>query len=299
MTDSGDVTHFRVGSGPFGWGVQMALGNSFEFESPATRQDSASALLEARREVRVGVKHPVEVYCASFDLPLSAQVRDISAGGMCIATPSPIPVEKLGGVGLQLAGGSLRLDAAGVWQTRISMDESVLTGLSFIRPEPFLLLSLREWVDACVRDVGAFLSEVLRCEKIGFEDCMLLAQSTRVRVIPRGRYLYRRGESPAERDDSIFFLREGSVELSIPKPQGPPHVTAHLGPFSLLGGLGCVTSMPHFEDAQALEDTTVLEISRSAFAYLRIAQPLLAHWLSQMVMVGQLQRVDGLVTRLS
>ena len=60
-----------------------------------------------------------------------------------------------------------------------------------------------------------------------------------------------------------------------------------------------MASMPHFEDARALEDTTVLEIARPAFAYLRIAQPLLAHWLSQVVMVGQLQRVDGLVTRLS
>ncbi|MEE3326822.1 MAG: cyclic nucleotide-binding domain-containing protein [Myxococcota bacterium] len=277
----------------------MALGNSFEAEGAEVATDTASALLEARREVRVGAQHPVEVYCSSFDLPLAAQVRDISAGGMCIATPSPIPVEKLAGVGLQLPGGNLRINAAGVWQTRMSMDESVLTGLTFIRPEPFLLLSLREWVDACVRDVGGFLSEVLRSEKIGFEDCMLLAQSTRVRVIPRGRCLYQRGESPADRDDSIFFVREGLVELSIPRQQGSPHVTAQLGPFSLLGGLGCVASMPHFEDAQALEDTTVLEISRPAFAYLRIAQPLLAHWLSQVVMVGQLQRVDGLVARLS
>ncbi|MAI26675.1 MAG: hypothetical protein CMN75_11630 [Spirochaeta sp.] len=277
----------------------MALGNSFETQAPVASTDTASALLEGRREVRVGVQHPVEIYCSSFDLPLAAQVRDVSAGGMCIATPSPIPVEKLAGVGLQVAGGSLRLNAVGVWQTRISMDESVLTGLEFIRPEPFLLLSLREWVDASVRDVGAFLYEVLRSEKIGFEDCMLLAQSTRVRVIPRGRYLYKRGESPLDQDDSIFFLREGQVELGIPKPHGSPHITAELGPFSLLGGLGCVASMPHFEDARALEDTTVLEIARPAFAYLRIAQPLLAHWLSQVVMVGQLQRVDGLVTRLS
>ena len=277
----------------------MALGNSFQAQAPAASTDTASALLEGRREVRVGVQHPVEIDCSSFDLPLAAQVRDVSAGGMCIATPSPIPVEKLAGVGLQVAGGSLRLNAVGVWQTRISMDESVLTGLEFIRPEPFLLMSLREWVDASVRDVGAFLYEVLRSEKIGFEDCMLLAQSTRVRVIPRGRYLYKRGESPLDQDDSIFFLREGKVELGIPKPHGSPHITAELGPFSLLGGLGCVASMPHFEDARALEDTTVLEIARPAFAYLRIAQPLLAHWLSQVVMVGQLQRVDGLVTRLS
>lgn len=277
----------------------MALGSSFESQPPVASADTASALLEGRREVRVGVQHPAEIYCSSFDLPLAAQVRDVSAGGICVATPSPIPVEKLAGVGLQLAGGSLRINAVGVWQTRISMDESVLTGLQFIRPEPFLLLSLREWVDASVREVGAFLYEVLRSEKIGFEDCMLLAQSTRVRVIPRGRYLYKRGESPLDRDDSVFFLREGKVELSIPKSQGSPHITAELGPFSLLGGLGCVASMPHFEDARALEDTTVLEISRSAFAYLRIAQPLLAHWLSQVVMMGQLQRVDGLVARLS
>ncbi len=92
----------------------MALGNSFEAEGAEVATDTASALLEARREVRVGAQHPVEVYCSSFDLPLAAQVRDISAGGMCIATPSPIPVEKLAGVGLQLPGGNLRINAAGV-----------------------------------------------------------------------------------------------------------------------------------------------------------------------------------------
>lgn len=277
----------------------MALGNSFEVEREEVFSDTATALLESRREVRVGVQHPVEVYSSSFDLPLAAEVRDISAGGMCIATPSPIPVEKLAGVGLNLPGGSLRLNGIGVWQTRMSMDESVLTGLKFIRPEPRQLLSLREWVDACGRDVGALLSEVLKGEKIGFEDCILLAQSTRVRVIPRGRYLYQRGEVPADRDDSIFFIRRGSVELTIPKRHGSPDVTAQLGPLSLLGGLGCVASMPHFEDARAMEETIVLEISRASFAYLRIAQPLLAHWLSQVVMVGQLQRVDRLVARLA
>ena len=277
----------------------MALANSFELEHESISNDTATALLESRREVRVGVQYPVEVYSSSFDLPLAAQVRDISAGGMCIATPSPIPVEKIAGVGIDLPGGALRMNGVGVWQTRMSMDESVLTGLKFIRPEAHQLLSLREWVDACGREVGAFLSEVLKSAKIGFEDCILLAQSTRVRVIPRGRYLYRRGETPVDRDDSIFFIQRGRVELTLPKRHGPADVTAQLGPFSLLGGLGCVASMSHFEDAQAIDDTTVFEISRAAFAYLRISQPLLAHWLSQVVMVGQLQRVDRLVSRLA
>lgn len=275
----------------------MSLGRAFESEELPSFADSATAVLESRREARVGVLYPVEVYSPTLELPLIAQVRDASLGGLCIATASPISLETLVGVGLDLPGARLRLDAAGVWQSRMSMDEAVLTGVKFLRPDVQALEALRQWSDAAVREVGLFLAETLRGSGVAMEDAMRLAQSTRIRQVPRGRHLYRRGEDQAEQDDAIFFIREGSVELSLQRRSGPPQVTAQLGPHSMLGGLGCVASMPHFEDARTVEDTSVLEISREAFNYLRIAQPLLAHGLSQVVMASHLRRADQLVAR--
>ena len=277
----------------------MSLGRAFENEDLYSCADSATAVLESRQEVRVAVLHPVEVYSPTFELPLIAQVRDASTAGLCIATPSPVSLENLAGVGLHLPGARLRLDVAGVWQTQMSMDEAVLTGVKFLRPDPQALSALREWSEACVREVGSFLQQSLSGAGITVEDSLRLAQSTRVRLVPRGRYLYRRGQEQPEHDDAIFFIRQGSVELSLPGRSGPPNVTAQLGPNSMLGGLGCVASMPHFEDAQTTEDTSVLEVSKGAFNYLRIAQPLLAHWLSQVVMSSHLRRVDGFVARVA
>ena len=67
----------------------------------------------------------------------------------------------------------------------------------------------------------------------------------------------------------------------------------------VLGGLDSVVGMLPLESAQANEETTLLEISKSAFAYLRVAKPLLAHWLGQVVLGGQLRRIDGIVSRLA
>ena len=277
----------------------MALGRSFEATNEQSLNETAAALLGARRDSRVGILHPVRVMSPSFDIPLSGQIRDISMGGLCIATPSPIPLENISGVEIHFPEGIVRLNVIGVWQTRMSIDQSVLTGLKFLQPDQRTLQVIRSRLDSSIREVGDFLSNVFRTSQIGIEDAISLAQSTRIRVVSRGQYLYRRGEVPASLDDAIFFIREGSVELSLPKRSGPANVTARLGPFSMLGGLGSIASVPHFEDAQTLEDTMVLEISTASFAYLRIAQPLLAQSLSQLVMMGQLQRVDRLVARMS
>jgi CRP-like cAMP-binding protein len=139
----------------------------------------------------------------------------------------------------------------------------------------------------------------LREQGASLDDAMSLAQMTRVRVVPRGRFIYQRHEPQMSGDDSIFIVRQGSVEMTVPIRPGQEVRVGKIGPGSVLGGLDAVVGMLPLESAQANEETSLLEVSKSAFAYLRVARPLLAHWLGQVVLGGHLRRVDGIISRLA
>ncbi len=277
----------------------MAIGRSDSPESQIDAAVAAAAVLESRESPRVAADFPVELRGPAFDSPLPAQVRDISTGGICFATASRVALDSLRSVTLSLPQGSTRFDVEGKWQTTEGMDDSVLTGAVFVGLLPAEVASLWDLVDKTSREIGSFLYESLREEGASLDDAMGIAQTTRMRVIPRGRFIYQRHEAPAQGDDSIFIVRSGSVELTLPIRSGREVRVGKIGPGSFFGGLGSVSSMLPLESAQASEETSLLEVSKSAFSYLRVAKPLLAHWVGQVVLSGLLKRLDGVVSRLA
>ena len=277
----------------------MAIGRSDSPESQIDAAVAAAAVLESRESPRVAADFHVELRGPAFDSPLPAQVRDISTGGICFATASRVALDSLRSVTLSLPQGSTRFDVEGKWQTTEGMDDSVLTGAVFVGLLPAEVASLWDLVDKTSREIGSFLYESLREEGASLDDAMGIAQTTRMRVIPRGRFIYQRHEAPAQGDDSIFIVRSGSVELTLPIRSGREVRVGKIGPGSFFGGLGSVSSMLPLESAQASEETSLLEVSKSAFSYLRVAKPLLAHWVGQVVLSGLLKRLDGVVSRLA
>jgi hypothetical protein len=277
----------------------MAIGRSGSPESQIDAATAAAAILESRESPRVGADFPVELHSPAFDSPLPAQVRDISTGGICFATASRVALDSLRSVTLSLPQGSTRFDVEGKWQTTEGMENSVLTGAVFVGLLPAEVASLWDVVDRASREIGSFLYESLREEGASLDDAMSIAQTTRMRVVPRGRFIYQRHEPPAPGDDSIFIVRTGSVELTLPIRSGREVRIGKIGPGSFFGGLGSVSGMLPLESAQANEETSLLEVSKSAFSYLRVAKPLLAHWLGQVVLSNLLRRVDGVISRLA
>ena len=270
--------------------------------SPDSMTDAASAaeaVLELRESPRVAAAFPVELHGGGFKAGLPAQVRDISTSGICFATASRIALDSLRSVTLNLPQGPTRLDVEGKWQTTEGIDDSVLTGAVFVGLLPAQVASLWDLVDRASREIGTFLYEGLREEGASLEDAMSIAQTTRMRRVPRGRVIYQRHEAPGLGDDSIFIVRSGSVELSVPVRPGREIRVGKIGPGSFFGGLGSVSGMLPLESAQASEETSLLEVSKSAYAYLRVSKPLMAHRLGQMVLAGVLKRVDGVVSRLA
>jgi hypothetical protein len=260
---------------------------------------AATAVLELREAPRVGTDFPVEIHSPGFDAPLPARARDISTGGLCFATPSRLALDSLRSVTLNLPQGRTRFDIEAKWQTTEGLDDAVLTGAVFVGLLPAEVATLWDVVDRKSREIGNFLYEALREDGATLDDAMSMAQTTRTRVVPRGRFIYQRHEAQEPGDDSIFIVHQGSVELTLPVRAGREVRLSKVGPGSILGGLGCVTGMLPLESAQTHEETVLLEVSKSAFSYLRVAKPLLAHWLGQVIMGGYLRRMDGVLSRLA
>jgi len=261
--------------------------------------EAASHILESREAPRVGADFPVELHSPGFDAPLPARARDISTGGICFATASQVALDSLRSVTLTLPSGRTRLDVEAKWQTTQGLDDSVLTGAVFVGLLPAEAASLWDVVDKTSRDIGSFLYEAFREHGATLDDAMSVAQTTRMRVVPRGRFIYQRHEPQEPGDDSIFIVREGSVELTLPIRAGREVRLGQGGPGTFLGGLGSVAGMLPMESAQTREETRLLEVSRSAFSYLRVSKPLLANWLGQVIMGGHLRRMDAVVSRLA
>ncbi|MDG2334819.1 MAG: cyclic nucleotide-binding domain-containing protein [Myxococcota bacterium] len=269
-----------------------------EREPELDAAEAAAAVLESRSAPRVGTDFPIELNGAAFKSPLPARARDISTGGICFATASQVALESLRSVTLNLPDGRVRFKVEGKWQTNEGFDESVLTGAVFVGLGPSESQTLWDVVEKSGREIGSFLYESLREQGASLDDAMNIARTTRIRVVPRGRFIYQRHQAPVGCDDSIFIIRRGSAEMLVPTRRGREIRLGKLSPGAVLGGAGSVAGMLPLESVQTNEETSLLEISRSAFSYLRVAKPLLANWLGQVVMANHLRRLDEVITRL-
>jgi len=272
--------------------------NFLEREPEIDAAEAAAAVLESRSAPRVGTDFPIELHGTSFKSPLPARARDISTGGICFATSSQVALDSLRSVSLNLPDGRVRLKVEGKWQTNHGFDDSVLTGAIFTGLGPSESQMLWDVVEKSGREIGSFLYESLRSEGASLDDAMNIARTTRMRVVPRGRFIYQRHQAPESCDDSIFIIRRGSAEMLVPNRSGREIRLGKLSPGSILGGAGSVAGMLPLESVQTNEETSLLEISKSAFSYLRVAKPLLANWLGQVVMANHLRRLDEVITRL-
>ncbi len=110
------------------------------------------------------------------------------------------------------------------------------------------------------------------------------------RLVPRS---YRRGQPlfhQGDPGDGLFVLVDGAVAITIASAEGDRMVLARLQPPDVLGEIALLDGGPRSAAAEALEPTSVLVLSRTAFLDL-MAQPPFVEQL--------LRSLGGLVRRLS
>jgi len=242
---------------------------------------AAAAVLEARSDPRVAVDLPARIWSKDFDGALAGRVRDLSVGGVCVATDSLFAFKSLRRVALALPGGVLELPAEGRWQGE-SGDRTVLTGVAFASPSPEEVARLWDVVHGAGKELGLFLYEHAELGSLSPDDAMSLAQVSRFRFGEEGRAIYRQdGCRPG--DDSIFVVHRGEVRLGHRFGPAREVTLERVGVGGVFGGLPVVAETPNLETAVAGRDTVLLEISAQSFSYLRVARPLLAQRLCQAV----------------
>ncbi len=81
------------------------------------------------------------------------------------------------------------------------------------------------------------------------------------RLFHKGEYLLKEGQ----RDDRVFLITKGKVEIRVGALSDAPVVLAVRGPGGILGEMGAVDNQPHMASVVALVETTVTVMSHSEF----------------------------------
>lgn len=261
---------------------------------PLGATDAAAAVLEARADPRVGVDLGARVFSRDFEGGLDARARDLSVGGVCVASESPFAFKSVERLVLDLPSGPMELPAQGRWQSESVCERVVLTGLAFDSRSAADVSRLWDAVQGSCKELGLFLYDRTELSDLSADDAVSVAQISRFRIVGIGRFIYRQDVCRAG-DDSIFIVHRGRVSLGHGFTSGREATLERLGPGCLFGGLPIVAETPNLETAVADEDCTLLEISRAAYGYMRVARPLLAQRLAQLVARSHTQRMRRLL----
>jgi CRP/FNR family transcriptional regulator len=80
-------------------------------------------------------------------------------------------------------------------------------------------------------------------------------------ALRKGQVLFRRGD----RSDGAYLIRRGIIKISIISPAGEQRIVALQGRGSTVGDLALIDGQPRGTTAEAMTDSELLTISRSAF----------------------------------
>ncbi|MCG8588715.1 MAG: cyclic nucleotide-binding domain-containing protein [Proteobacteria bacterium] len=252
--------------------------------------------LELRSNPRVGADLPVDIYSTEFSGSLPGRTRDLSVGGLCVATAGPFAFKSVTEVGLTLPGASYRIPAEGRWQREEPRADLVLTGIALNDPEPAALDELWQVVLDSGMRLARFLHERTNLHELGLEEAMALAQISRYRDVAAGATVYRQG-TQVDGEDSIFLLLRGRVSLEARVRDAIEIPVQQLDVGDLFGGLPLLADVPHAESAVAESDSRLLEIDRSAFRYIRTAKPWMGYRLAAALIRTTARRLTETLTR--
>jgi len=257
---------------------------------------AAQSVLEARIHPRVAADLAVDLYSREFAGPLRARTRDLSVNGACVATPSIVSARSIDQIVLHFDRESIRIHVEGRWQSDSPSEGSVLVGLAFDQLDNATSGRLWNFVQSTGSSLAQFLSQCATFGEFSSDELISIAYMSRFQRLQSGRTIY----MPSFRDtDSIFIVWEGQVGLHLRLRQGEELTLCRLGPGGLFGGLPLIANMPNLEMATAASNLRLLEISRGPFSYARLAKPILAQRLTQVVARGYAERVGQLLKLLA
>jgi hypothetical protein len=250
---------------------------------------------ERRSDPRVALEIRADILSKDFAGPLPARTRDLSIGGVCIATPSPIAVGSIRGVSVALSEQPLRLRAVGTWQRFHPTLGTILTGVRFDGVEPEAQDLLWEYISREGQQLARFFHRHVAIDELGIDGATGLAQVTRLCLLRTGDVVYRQAPGGSA-SNSIYIVQEGSIVLQVRINATRTQEFGVASRGELFGGLPGISSMEHEEFAVARSQARVLEIDERAFSYLSLSSPWLAQRLAAELTNTYARRVRAALT---
>lgn len=237
----------------------------------------SAAGIETRSDPRVGVELRAELVSDQFSGGLPVTTRDISIGGACVATRSPVALSGLRQLVLHLAGGPVRLSIVGRWQDANPATGVILTGVAFSPVSVELQDVLWDAVLDASKDVARFLLRNSELRDLGIDGAMSIAQACRLCLVGTGAAIFQQSGQAVSSQSSFFILREGSVVLRTRLRGAIERDVATVQPGQIIGGLPMLASVGHFESAIARTPSKLIEIDERAYLHLAQSRP----WVAQ------------------
>jgi CRP-like cAMP-binding protein len=131
------------------------------------------------------------------------------------------------------------------------------------------------------------LAQLQLFHELTTDQLAAVAEGTRVRTLPRGEMLFQKGDAAR----GFFVILTGQIKLAFPSAQGNEKIVEVIGPRQSFGEAVMFMDRPYPVFAQALIDTTLLQIGQGAVFDLLKTDVLFARTL----LAGLSQRLHGLV----
>lgn len=109
-------------------------------------------------------------------------------------------------------------------------------------------------------DIPALLSAVPLFQELSPQQIASIADSTRLRRATRGEILFRKGEESR----GFFVVIQGQIKLGFATPHGQEKVVEVIGPRQSFGEAVMFMNRPYPVFAEALLDSVLLHVARSA-----------------------------------
>lgn len=257
---------------------------------------SAAELYGSRGDPRIGSDMPARLYSSGFSGPLAVRIRDLSVGGACVASESPIATKAVQRIEIQLTSGWLGLEVEGRWQSALPGDDVVMTGIEFVNPPDEAVDRLWDAVLEGGKQLARFLYVGSDLRPLGVDGAMGLSQITRMRKLPAGHTIYRQDLDP-EHSGSIFVVESGSVILQVRVRDAREVPIDRVTKGQVFGGLSMLADVPPTESAITESETSLLEFDARGYQYLARNKPWLAQQLAQIVTVAYVRRLHRVLEK--
>ena len=206
-----------------------------------------------------------------------AQPVNLSVTGSCLNISHPFEKgdELILSIALSNELATFEVKARVAWCRPAQHKNTWYIGLGFLNLSSDNQQLIQEFEKSNAENLLAFISEFPLFAELTYQDCHTLIKIITLRDLSRKEILFRQGQT---NDDlqGLFIVQNGLLNIYKGQKTEPSHQLGVVSAGQVFGETTLVNDQPHSATVQAVNDTTLIQISKIGFAVIRKQNPALA-----------------------